>query len=142
MKKKGNQETKDVALTQQQLTKVTSELERVYEALLKDIRNEQEAKGDTQIAELLGRIPADSADVSVADALADLNVELIDRHVRGLRDVEAARQRMAEGSFGVCVDCESNIGFERLLAYPTARRCLACQETREKMFAHKGTPRL
>jgi DnaK suppressor protein len=131
-----------VALTQEQLSKLTQELERVYKALLEDIRNEQNANGDTKITELLGRIPADSADLSIADALADLNVELIDRHVQGLRDVEAARQRLAEGSFGDCVDCGTSIGYERLLAYPTARRCLSCQETREKMFSHKGTPRL
>ena len=131
-----------MSLSQEQLSKITKELERVYQALLEDIRNEQGADGNTQIAELLGRVPADSGDVSVADALADLNVELIDRHVQGLRDVEAARQRMAEGSFGLCVDCEANIGFERILAYPTARRCLPCQEGREKMFAHKSTPRL
>lgn len=131
-----------MALTQEQLTRITKELERVYEALLQDIRNEQDANGNTKITELLGRVPADSADVSVADALADLNVELIDRHVHGLRDVEAARQRMAEGSFGVCVDCETDIGHERLFAYPTARRCLSCQEKHEKMYAHKATPRL
>ncbi len=131
-----------MALTQEQLARITKELEGVYEALLEDIRNGQDANGNTKIAELLGRVPADSADVSVADALADLNVELIDRHVHGLRDVEAARQRIADGSFGLCVDCEADVGFERLLAYPTARRCLPCQEKREKMFAHKGTPRL
>lgn len=131
-----------MALTQEQLARITKELEGVYEALLEDIRNGQDANGNTKIAELLGRVPADSADVSVADALADLNVELIDRHVHGLRDVEAARQRIADASFGLCVDCEADVGFERLLAYPTARRCLPCQEKREKMFAHKGTPRL
>ncbi|KPK35074.1 MAG: conjugal transfer protein TraR [Betaproteobacteria bacterium SG8_40] len=131
-----------MALTQEQLSRITKELKRVYEGLLEDIRNEQDASGNTQIAELLGRVPADSGDISVADALVDLNVELIDRHVQGLRDVEAARQRLAEGNFGICADCETNIGFERMLAYPTARRCLPCQETREKMFAHKATPRL
>ncbi len=131
-----------MALTQEQLSRISIELEGVYEALLEDIRNEQDTSGDRQITELLGRMPADSADVSVADALIDLNVELIDRHVQGLRDVESARRRIAEGSFGTCIDCDADIGFERMLAYPTARRCLSCQETREKMFAHKGTPRL
>ena len=86
-------------LTQEQLSRITIELDRVYENLLEDIRHEQDAKGETQITELLGRVPADSAGVSVADALADLNVELIDRHVQGIRDVESARQRMAEPSW-------------------------------------------
>jgi len=131
-----------VAMTEEQLSRIKKELERVYLALLEDIRNEQDANRNQQIADLLGRVAVDSADVSVADALADLNVELIDRHIQGIRDVEAARQRISDGSFGACVDCENNVGFERLLAYPTAKRCLSCQETREKMFAHKATPRL
>lgn len=131
-----------MVLSQAEMAKLTRELGRVHEALLADVRNGLDASSSRQVAEVLGRMPADIGDASVADALADLNVELIDRHVQGLRDVEAARQRIADGSFGVCVDCEADVGFARLLAYPTARRCLQCQEKREKMFAHKATPRL
>jgi DnaK suppressor protein len=36
--------------------------------------------------------------------------------------------RIATGQYGVCIDCETNIPFERLNAYPTAKRCLTCQQ--------------
>jgi len=47
-----------------------------------------------------------------------------------------------EGTIGICIDCGQDIGFERLLANPTARRCLICQEHREKTYAHEDTPTL
>lgn len=42
--------------------------------------------------------------------------------------LDAALQRMHENRYGRCVECGTPIGFERLLAQPSAERCLACQE--------------
>ncbi|NIO39166.1 MAG: TraR/DksA family transcriptional regulator, partial [Burkholderiales bacterium] len=67
---------------------------------------------------------------------------MIDRHIQEIRDIEAARQRMSTGSFALCIDCGADIAFRRLMAYPTAKRCVECQQTRERMFAHEKTPRL
>jgi DnaK suppressor protein len=38
----------------------------------------------------------------------------------------------------VCVDCGDGIAFNRLQAYPTAKRCIVCQEKREKQYAREG----
>jgi phage/conjugal plasmid C-4 type zinc finger TraR family protein len=38
-----------------------------------------------------------------------------------------ARDRRAQGSYGVCEDCARPIGDERLRALPDATRCVACQ---------------
>jgi RNA polymerase-binding transcription factor DksA len=40
---------------------------------------------------------------------------------------ERARDRKAEGAYGVCEDCGRKIAQERLEALPDATRCLACQ---------------
>ena len=40
---------------------------------------------------------------------------------------EHARDRMAQGAYGVCEDCGSKIADERLEALPDATRCVACQ---------------
>jgi len=37
-------------------------------------------------------------------------------------------RRVTDGSFGVCIDCESAIGPKRLVAVPWAARCIKCQE--------------
>jgi RNA polymerase-binding protein DksA len=131
-----------MALTRDQLAELASNLEKRYQSLLEEVRDELERSENQQYVEILGRTPADAGDESVADALADLNLGLIDRHIRDLRDIEAARTRIGDRRFGICIDCGAEIGFERLLAYSTATRCLACQRQHERTHAREGTPKL
>jgi DnaK suppressor protein len=46
---------------------------------------------------------------------------------RELREVEAALARIAEGSYGRCVECGGAIGRQRLLACPEGSRCTRCE---------------
>lgn len=59
------------------------------------------------------------------------HVEML-RDQEELTDIAAARERLAAGTYGECVDCGQDIAFERLRAQPTARRCLLCQGAFEK----------
>ena len=131
-----------MALTPTQLARLDAGLTSRYEALLEEVRDELETSENQQYVELIGRTPADTGDESVGDILADLNLGIIDRHIQEIRDIEAARARRKDGVYGTCIDCRSDIDFERLLAYPTAKRCFACQQQHEKTFAHAGTPKL
>ena len=49
-----------------------------------------------------------------------------------LREIEDARERMAKGEYGACIDCGIDIPLARLEAQPTAQRCLPCQEAYER----------
>ncbi len=131
-----------MALAKNQLAKLGRELDRQYGQLLEEVRDALEKSENQQYVELIDRAPADSADKATGDALADLNLAIIDRHVREIRDIEATRARIKDGSFGTCIDCRAEIGFERLLAYPTAKRCFACQRQHEKTYAHEANPTL
>jgi RNA polymerase-binding transcription factor DksA len=91
---------------------------------------------------LLADRVGDAEDESVTDLLVDLDLAEIDRDLEELRDVEAALGRIREQSYGVCVGCGGAVPFERLRAYPTAKRCLRCQGAREKTFVHRATPSL
>ena len=42
--------------------------------------------------------------------------------------VDAALQRITDGTYGVCVDCGSDIAAARLHAAPETARCLVCQD--------------
>ena len=77
----------------------------------------------------------DLKDEAFAHLLANLaNTELA--HAREeLAAIEAALQRIPEGSYGDCGDCDKPIGRERLLVQPSADRCLACQERLERAQA-------
>lgn len=128
-----------MSLKQSQLSTLTKELDRSYKSLLEEVRDELETPQHEQYIELIDRGPTDSADEAIGDALADINLAIIDRHVRDIRDIEAAQARINDGSFGTCVDCGDEIGFERLQAYPTAKRCVRCQQQHEKLYANQRT---
>lgn len=70
-------------------------------------------------------------DWAVADLETALDVAEVSRDAGELREVEAALARVAEGSFGECVDCSNAIPHGRLAANPSAARCIACQERAE-----------
>jgi len=65
---------------------------------------------------------------SVAGLLTDIDLSEVDRDVIELKDIENALTRIAEGRYGVCIDCEEPISFERLEKLPSAARCHNCQE--------------
>ena len=129
-------------LSQSQLAKITKKLDERYELLIREVRDALEDSKNQQYVELIDRAPADLGDQSVGDMLADLNLAIIDRHIHEIRDIEEAKTHVTDGTFGICVDCGQEIGFDRLLVNPTARRCVVCQEHREKTYAHEGTPTL
>ena len=46
--------------------------------------------------------------------------------------VRAALARWADGSLGQCTDCDQPVGLARLLAQPSAARCIGCQSVAER----------
>ena len=58
----------------------------------------------------------------------DLAIRNVDRESHLLRQVKAALQRIRDGSFGTCAECESAIGPRRLVALRWAQRRIQCQE--------------
>jgi DnaK suppressor protein len=71
------------------------------------------------------------ADWTTADVDADTLIASAERHALALADTSVALDKVADGRYGVCESCGEAIGYARLLAYPSARRCLACQRTKE-----------
>jgi DnaK suppressor protein len=72
------------------------------------------------------------ADWTTADVDADTLIARAEQHSVALADTTAALEKIAEGRYGVCERCGEAIGYSRLLAYPSARRCLSCQTTVER----------
>jgi DnaK suppressor protein len=125
------------ALTKKQIEELTALMRQRNAVLLEEIREELARSGEPRHIEMSGRV-TDIADESVADMLADIDAAMIDRQVKEVRDIEAALGRMESGEYGECIDCGANIAHSRLLAYPTAKRCIRCQELRERQFAEES----
>ncbi|MCA1978652.1 MAG: TraR/DksA family transcriptional regulator [Thiobacillus sp.] len=129
-------------LTSSQLDELTALLKSHYREMQREVRAELENSGEQHRIDLLNREPGDSGDESLATALADLNASRFESHIQALADIEAALQRVKSGDYGVCTDCGSEVGYARLKAYPTAKRCIVCQEKHERLYAQGGRPKL
>ena len=127
--------------TDEELAQLKARLQQRYLEVREEVRGELERSGDERYVDIAGSV-ADPGDDSVADMLLDLNAAIVDRQVREMREVEATLKRLAELDFGDCIECGGEIGFDRLMAYPTAQRCIRCQELHEKTYSHENSPTL
>jgi DnaK suppressor protein len=48
------------------------------------------------------------------------------------RQLRAAMERLDDGSYGICLQCEEPISPKRLKAVPWAALCISCQETADQ----------
>ena len=127
-------------LTDTQLSELKHELDRRYQALREEIRQELLASDNEQYIELAGLVH-DMEDESVADLLVDLQLNSIDRHIHDLQEVDAALLRMSNAEYGICIECGCPIDLPRLKVNPSASRCLQCQDSYEHTHFQVRGPR-
>jgi RNA polymerase-binding protein DksA len=125
-------------VTDKQLEKLRKQMlerQRLLEGEVSDQRSQ--AAEDVDIGAV-----GDAGDESVVRMATDLHLQEAGRDLEELRDIEAALQRLDDGSYGDCEQCGTEIGYPRLEVQPTATRCIECQSQFEKTHAHKGMPTL
>ena len=77
-------------------------------------------------------------DVRASDARAQATTEMNEEFAMNehetaeLGAIDAALERLAQGQYGQCSDCGSEIPAARLEAWPMALRCIGCQSAFEK----------
>jgi len=113
---------------------VRKALEQREQELRRMIAGEHERATVELLSDLEGTV-GDPADHAFAKTRAGVETELVDRHLRELDEIEAARERMKAGTFGRCPDCGGPIAAARLRANPAALRCTDCQAQHERVFA-------
>ena len=57
---------------------------------------------------------------------------LSDRDRQKLLSIDESLERLKQGSYGICEECELDIAEERLKALPFTRLCVSCQADQEK----------
>jgi DnaK suppressor protein len=65
----------------------------------------------------------------------DYAMGAIDRDSLRLREIRAALERIVDGSFGICLNCEEEIAAKRLAALPWTALCIVCQEAAERVVS-------
>ena len=81
---------------------------------------------DTQAREVL-----DFKDIAVEESQSVVDEAKADHALEELEQVLAARRRLADQSYGECLDCGEPIDLRRLMAMPSTPFCTACQGIHE-----------
>src|SRR5580765_7105890 len=105
------------------------------EADLRKMIAEEHERATVELMSDLEGVVGDEVDRAFAKTRAGVETELVDRHLRELGGIEAARERINAGTFGICAECGGAIAAARLRANPAAMRCTECQARHEKSFA-------
>lgn len=108
-------------------------LNEVRETLLDDRRQLLSMLQSTQ-AQLAGRDTglADLSDIASGGFEDELALGLMASEAATLEKIDAAIQRLNDGTYGICVDCENAIPKKRLEFLQFALRCMECEGTRER----------
>ncbi len=74
---------------------------------------------------------SDFKDAASGEALAAVDAAQAEHAAIELEQVLAARRRLRDHEYGVCLDCGEPISVERLQAMPATAYCASCQSDRE-----------
>lgn len=81
----------------------------------------------------------DGRDEPTVDVMRDVDVAELQRRADQLASVEAALGRIADGTFGLCIQCGDAISLLRLKASPSSARCMLCQTNAERGLKHASS---
>ncbi len=126
-------------LTPAQRSALEARLRARQRELRTDVAAKLRTQEDPRLIGLRNRME-DTDDWAAADAMAAQDIAQVSHDLAELTQVEQALARIADGSYGECLDCGRPIPHARLQAYPTATRCIPCQELREAGARRSGTP--
>jgi len=76
----------------------------------------------------------DMADAASNAYNADILMSLSDNDRNMVKEIDSALDKIANGSYGICEECDEPISEKRLEANPVARYCITCK----RMIEEKG----
>jgi RNA polymerase-binding transcription factor DksA len=120
-----------MSLTQRQSATLERSLDQIERNVRAKIHETMPAPADEKYVDQAGTVQ-DFGDEALASTEQDFNHVLHERYLRELHEIEAVRRRLSAGEADRCMECGEEIGYERLLAYPFATRCVDCQARREQ----------
>jgi DnaK suppressor protein len=74
----------------------------------------------------------DDVDFTSSEMEKEMRMRLRNREALFLKKIDEALDRISDGSFGSCGECDDEIDFKRLEARPTATLCVHCKEEQER----------
>ena len=105
-----------------------------FRTLLTGMLEEAQHKGDSTIEDLTdsNELFADPADRASAESDRAFTLRIRDRERRLIRKIQAALQRIDDGTYGLCEDCGEESSIARLKARPGTKLCINCKSRQEE----------
>ncbi len=108
-----------------------------FKELFKNILNEANLEERSLLTEALkAKAGGDLVDQATGDRDQHLELKLKGRQGFFLKKVTTALEKIDNGTFGQCEECDGDISKSRLLARPTATLCISCKEEQENSEQH------
>lgn len=82
---------------------------------------------------------ADPVDMTLQAAEREMAMNNLDRHAAMVRQLRSAIERVKDGAYGICRECEEEIAPRRLKAIPWAQLCIQCQEQADRSARKERT---
>ena len=73
----------------------------------------------------------DPGDQALSSTMETLRSSMQETELQEYHRIARALEKIADGTYGICSDCNEPISEKRLKSYPNVARCLACQEAFE-----------
>ncbi|MBI1978308.1 MAG: TraR/DksA C4-type zinc finger protein [Candidatus Omnitrophica bacterium] len=89
-------------------------------------RSQRDAAGD------LSGYSFHMADMATDNFDREFSLDLASNEQAVLNRIDEALNKIEEGTYGICENCEKPISFKRLKAVPYAKLCIKCKEEEEK----------
>jgi len=119
-----------------------------FETILLDkrhelLRNVNELENDTvrSMTEKIPQAPSHPAEAGTDTFDLDNNARLMENEREILKDVDRALERLRQGTYGRCEQCNKRIPTARLEAIAWTRFCLTCAEAADQQNRWLSTPR-
>ncbi|MFP4393405.1 MAG: RNA polymerase-binding protein DksA [Desulfohalobiaceae bacterium] len=95
---------------------------------------EIQAKGQSTLEDMSGtnQMYADPADRASQESDQFFTLRLRDRDRKLVSKINAALERIEEGTYGICESCGDEISIPRLKARPVTTQCINCKSKQEE----------
>ena len=104
---------------------------RRVEHALATLRDEHPGSLDDEVEEVAGTTDNHLAETASATLGREIDYTLGDNAEQVIAEIDAALQRIEEGTYGTCTNCGREIPVERLEANPWASLCIDCKRRAE-----------
>jgi len=108
-----------------------------FKELFQNILTDSDLEDREVLSEALRiREGGDLVDQALGDRDQHLELKLQGRQGFFLKKVSVALEKIENGTFGCCEECDADISLPRLMARPTATLCINCKEEQESSEQH------